>query len=62
MLNIRKKEFEQTKEKLCTGINGCNTIKSVKDFSKRGPCSYNTICKECFAQYKKARRKKDIEV
>lgn len=55
-------EFEKMETKLCSGSNGCNQIKSVDSFHKRGEYSYNTICKDCVSKYKQTRKQKQIEI
>ena len=49
-------EFEKMETKLCTGSNGCNQVKSVDLFHKRGTYSYNTICKDCMSKYKQMKK------
>lgn len=56
MLQRNIEEFSQIKTKLCTGKNGCEQVKSVEFFHKRGAYSYNTYCKDCMSKYKQTRK------
>ena len=56
MLQRNIEEFSQIKTKVCTGKNGCEQVKSVEFFHKRGAYSYNTYCKDCMSKYKQTRK------
>lgn len=53
MIKDKIELIEGVNAKVCSGINGCNTLKHIDEFGifKKGKMGRNVFCKECKRTY-----------